>query len=128
MYKPTKEQAKKYYEAYREKNKNNNRHRLSRLLQQARVRAKKFEVDCDLTLDELIAIFPEDGKCPVLGLDLKWGCNGKANRWCSPSLDRVDPKGNYTKSNIRIISWRANKIKSDCTVNEIELILKYMKA
>ena len=42
----------------------------------------------------------------------------------SPSLDRINPKYWYIKWNIRIISNRANRIKSDASIEEIRLILK----
>jgi hypothetical protein len=113
---------------YREKYKDNDKYRLNRLLQQARVRAKKNDLICDLTIDDLLDIFPKDKICPVLNIPLFWGSSGKSNRNNSPSLDRFDPKGNYTKSNVQIISWRANMLKSDATFEEIEAIYKFMKA
>lgn len=111
----------------REKNKNDNRYRLIRLLQQAKIRAKKRNLICNLTIDELLEIYPKDNKCPVLDIELYWGCSGKGNRKHSPSIDRIDPKGNYTKENVVIISWRANQIKSDASIQEIEAVLDYMK-
>lgn len=113
---------------YREKYKDNDKYRLNRLLQQARVRAKKNDLICDLTIDDLLDIFPKDKICPVLNIPLFWGSSGKSNRNNSPSLDRFDPKGNYTKNNVQIISWRANMLKSDATFEEIEAIYKFMKA
>ena len=44
----------------------------------------------------------------------------------SPALDRVDPSKGYTKGNVQYISSRANRIKYDATVEEMQLILKYM--
>ena len=111
----------------REKYKDDNRYRLQKLLNQAKIRTIKKNIECDLTIEELLSIFPKNNKCPVLGIDLFWGSSGKGNRKHSPSIDRIDPKGNYTKDNIMIISWRANEIKKDCTVKEIEDVLKYMK-
>ena len=114
-----------YSKRNRDKYKHDDTYRLMRLLQQAKARAKKKDILCNLTLEELISLFPKDKKCPVLGIDLFWGVG--SDRWNSPSIDRLDAKGNYTKDNIMIISWRANKIKSDCTVKEIEDVLNYMK-
>lgn len=45
----------------------------------------------------------------------------------SPSIDRIDNLKGYTKENIKIISHRANAIKRDASVEEVEKILKYMK-
>ena len=111
----------------REKYKYDLSYRLKKLLGQAKLRAKKQDIVCNLTLDELLSIFPTDYCCPVLKTKLIWGCSGKGNRWGSPSIDRVDPQGDYTKDNVMIISWRANKIKGDCSVEELEAVLTYMK-
>jgi hypothetical protein len=110
---------------YRDKNKDDDVFRLKKLLQQAVSRASKRNLVCNLTIEDLVDLFPKDKKCPVLGIDLFWGTG--SDRWNSPSIDRLDAKGNYTKENIMIISWRANKLKSDASVDEIEAVLKYMK-
>ena len=128
MYKPSKEQVAIYGKRQREKYKNDDTYRLNRLLQQARIRAKKRNLEFNLTINDLLKIIPPDRLCPVLGIPLNWGSDGKANRWNSFSLDRLDPKGPYTKDNVVIISWRANKIKGDCTIDELECIVDYMKS
>lgn len=115
-----------YCKNHREKYKQNDKYRLNRLLQQAKIRAKYRNLECTLTIDDLVEIFPKDKKCPVLGIDLFWGEGSDRNN--SPSLDRIDPSLGYTKDNVCIISWKANRIKSDATIDEIEAILYYMKA
>ena len=99
-----------------------------KLLQQAKIRAKKRNLICDLSIKDLLNLFPQDRKCPVLDIDLFWGSSGRGNRWNSPSIDRIDQNGNYTKDNIVIISWRANKIKGDCSIDELEAVLDFMKS
>jgi hypothetical protein len=41
------------------------------------------------------------------------------NNHLTPSIDRIDPKKRYVKDNIIVVSMRANRIKSDATVDEI---------
>lgn len=45
----------------------------------------------------------------------------------SPSIDRLVPHKGYVKGNVRVVSNRANRFKQDCTLEEMELIFKYMK-
>lgn len=59
--------------------------------------------------------------CPVLGFELK----ARADRDLSPSLDRVIPSAGYTPDNIRVISFRANRIKSDASPAELRRVLAY---
>jgi hypothetical protein len=61
--------------------------------------------------------------CPVLGIKLN--CH-QGKRGCfsdSPSLDRIRPTLGYVKGNIRVISARANLLKSDATVDELSAVL-----
>ena len=113
---------------YREAHKLDTSFRLNKLLQQAKVRAKKRGLPCTIDLAYLIKEFPIDSKCPVFGTDLFWGISGKGDRNNSPSLDRLNPELGYTIDNVRIISWKANRIKSDANIKDIEAVLKYMKS
>lgn len=64
--------------------------------------------------------------CPVLGLELDyWGeNNGRLEN--SPSFDKIDSNKGYTKGNVQIISWRANRIKNDGTASEHRRIAEYI--
>ena len=84
----------------------------------ARKRAQKFGLPFDIS--------PEDIEipthCPVLGVELNTG-----PREAAASLDRVKPEAGYTKGNIRVISFRANRLKSDATPAELRLVLNYVE-
>lgn len=84
-------------------------------------RCRKKNIPFDLSLEDIV--IPE--VCPVLGIRLSPG----EGRFCdsSPSIDRVVPELGYVKGNVRIISWRANRLKGDARVDEVEAILRYMK-
>ena len=97
------------------------------MLYAARSRAKKAEIEFNLTIED-IAI-PEI--CPVLGIPLFARVNGGkvpptllAN---SPSLDRIDNTKGYIRGNVQVISMRANNLKADGTLEEMEAIVGYMK-
>ena len=94
-----------------------------KMLSDAKTRAKISNIEFDLKKDDII--IPE--YCPVLGIKLQSNRENKKNRNNSPSLDRIDNEKGYTKENIMIISWRANKLKNNGTLEEFEAIVNYMK-
>lgn len=49
------------------------------------------------------------------------------SRESRPSLDRFIPANGYVIGNIRVISFRANRIKSDATLEEMRRVLSYME-
>lgn len=92
---------------------------------EARRRSKKRGWDFDLEASDVV--IPE--VCPVLGIPLFRGyAEGKRTPGPnSPSLDRVNPILGYVKGNVRVISWKANRIKTDATAQELELVLAYVR-
>lgn len=44
----------------------------------------------------------------------------------SPSLDRVDVGKGYIPGNVRVVSFKANKFKSDHTIDEIMALARYV--
>lgn len=90
------------------------------LLLSAKRRAKNKNLPFDLVFEDIV--FP--AYCPVLGIEIK---PEQAMSNHNASIDRIDNSKGYTKDNIRIISWKANRIKSNSTIKELELILNYMK-
>lgn len=98
--------------------------RLISQLNQAKRRAKSKGIEFNITRDDII--IPDS--CPVLGIPIERSVGGtnKASD-TSPSIDRVDSNKGYTKDNICVISWRANRIKSDATLEELKAIVSYME-
>ena len=84
-------------------------------------RAKLKGFEFSLTLDDIPQI-PDT--CPVLGIPIIPNDGISAPTDNSPSIDRIDSKKGYVKGNIRIISNRANRIKSDATVDELRKVLE----
>lgn len=84
-------------------------------------RCKRIGREFSIELDDII--IPE--KCPVFGFDLK-----RENRetWmCAPSVDRIDSSKGYIKGNVTVVSRRANILKRDATVEELEQLTNYYK-
>ena len=87
-----------------------------------KARAKYRNYDFNLDGEYLKAIWPEDGKCPALGLTMKTGNIRTADpseRDCFPSLDRIDNTKGYVKGNVHWVSLKANRIMSDGTPEEV---------
>lgn len=101
----------------------NIRNPISVMLTNAKMRSKKYGLD--FSLDKTDIVIPD--KCPVLGIPLIVGIGGRGTTWNSPSLDRVDNSKGYTPDNVRVISYRANALKSDATPEEIRMVLDYME-
>lgn len=90
------------------------------LLSGARYRAKRKDLEFDISLEDIV--IPEH--CPILNIKLEKQQTGKAGFYASsPSLDRIDPSKGYVKGNIRVISSRANLLKSNASLEELEKIV-----
>lgn len=94
-----------------------------RMLAHARARAKKKGLECTITVQDIDIPLV----CPVLGIVLEPGVGAGRHRDCSPSLDRIDLAKGYVSGNVRVISYRANFLKNNATIEEMESVLKYMK-
>ena len=68
--------------------------------------------------------------CPVLGIELNYERHRgriSTNLPNSPSFDRIDPNKGYVKGNVMIISNKANMIKSNATVEELEKVASFYR-
>lgn len=95
------------------------------LVCQAKSRAKKFGLPCDLTVEGLH--WPTH--CPILGLELDYNKTNPGERKIRTSVPTLDRRVNglgYVLGNVFVISHRANRIKSDATVEELKAVLAYM--
>jgi len=90
------------------------------MLTSARHRALQLGVTFDLTLEDIVVPVV----CPLLGITLQRGVGSGGRVDSSPSLDRKDPSKGYTRDNVWVISWRANKLKSDAMGDEIRLLAR----
>lgn len=87
----------------------------------ARGRAKRKKLPFNIEVSDII--IPE--VCPVLGLSLE--INKGTPKSNSPVLDKIENDKGYVKGNVRVISSRANRIKSDLTVDQVEKLYRYCK-
>ena len=93
----------------------------SRLLLDAKKRAKARGLPFDLMAEDVAV----PAVCPVLGIPLVVNAGRCGPN--SPTIDRIIPERGYVRGNVAVISHRANTIKSDASVEEIEAVLRYVK-
>jgi hypothetical protein len=91
-----------------------------RLWLNAKRRALKKNVRFDLEISDIVI----PTHCPLLGIPLKTGSGFSPD---TASVDEVIPGLGYTPTNFQIISWRANTIKSDATIQELEMLVANLK-
>lgn len=123
-------QSKKYREENRESFREMQKDWMKRnpnyyFLNNARSRAKQFNLPFELKIADINALTIPD-VCPYLGIPIFKGKNSKSSE-NSPSLDRIVPSLGYVKGNVEFISSRANRLKNDASLKELEAIVKRLK-
>ena len=86
-----------------------------------RERARKLQLP--FTIEPSDVIIPE--VCPVLGIKLL-PCGKRLND-SSPTLDKINNELGYIKGNVSVISWKANRLKSDGTAEDHKRIANYIE-
>jgi hypothetical protein len=76
----------------------------------AKARAKSEGMDFDLEVTDIV--IPE--VCPYFKTPFIMG-----DKQLAASLDRIDSSGGYTKDNVRVISYKANRMKNNATEQEL---------
>lgn len=92
------------------------------LLKCARARARKYDRELSITVDDIVI----PTHCPVLGLELTV-FSDKTAAPNSMSLDRIDNDLGYVPGNVIVISYRANILKKDATIAELEALVNFYK-
>lgn len=94
------------------------------VLHNIKTRAKRQGVPFDLSAEDIET--PEF--CPVLGIRLERSTNPNGGVTdCSPTVDRLIPELGYVKGNVIVVSHKANRIKNDATVEELEAVAYFYR-
>jgi hypothetical protein len=94
------------------------KHLFGQLSRMAKFKNREFSI----TIEDIDWV----DKCPILNISLNYySVGGRVND--TASFDRVDSTKGYVKGNVRIISNRANMIKSDLTFEQIMNMVKYVQ-
>jgi len=94
------------------------------ILRGSKVRAKKNNLPCNLTIEYLQTIITD--KCPIFGIELSWGSMGSGISGSSPTLDRILPDLGYVEGNVCIISHLANLIKQNVGYRELYQVADWL--
>lgn len=90
-----------------------------RLWSSCKARALRLGLEFTITPDDLRI----PAVCPVLGLTLNTAVGVRGDG--TASVDRRDPTQGYTAGNVVVVSWRANRLKSDASAAELRSIADF---
>ena len=88
-------------------------------------RSKDKNIPLNVTKNYLFSILPDDMRCPILNMEMKFG--GGNERSTSPSIDRFIPEKGYVKGNVAWVSLLANSVKSEKTSTELRMVADWME-
>ena len=121
------ERSRKYYKENKEAH-----HEICRKHRQERpwinmtIKARgRTNLPFNITSEYIKSIWPEDNKCPALGIEFKRGVGKSIDS--SPTLDRIDNSKGYIKGNVQIVCNLANKIMSSATPEQVIQVGKHFK-
>lgn len=87
----------------------------------AKARAANKVFEFNITPEDIV--IPE--VCPVFNRPFDMA-KGEGTQRYSASLDRIDSSKGYVKDNIRVVSWRANDLLSNGTLEEFKDIVRFL--
>ena len=93
-------------------------------MRSCRARAKEKSLAFDIDTDYIVSIWT--GICPVFKTELD--INAKRGQKGHAQLDKVDPTLGYIRGNVVWLSERANRIKDDATIEDLEMLLQWLKS
>jgi hypothetical protein len=94
------------------------------LLQCIKNRSKTRNYECNLDVEYLKSIYPNNNKCPILNIKLVRSRNGNGQD-NSPSLDRIDSNKGYIKGNVMFMCQLANRMKNNANIKQLKLFGKW---
>jgi len=95
---------------------------LNKMLNQLKSSAKKRGIQFSLTICDLNNLsFPIS--CPLLNISIDYNRRDLGDN--SPSVDRIDSAKGYEPDNIMIISYKANRMKNNGTLEELRQMARF---
>lgn len=90
-----------------------------------RGRAKRGGIPFNLTREYLDSITPD--ACPIFGIPFDFTGKVRGPLRNSPSVDRIIPALGYVRGNVVVVSYRANALKRDASVDELCKLADFYK-
>jgi hypothetical protein len=87
----------------------------------AKMRAKRDGRLFEITRDDIVKV----DVCPILGIKLE-PSKGKGPSDSSPTLDRIDDTKGYIKGNVQVVSYLANRMKSNATPDQLLMFAEWV--
>lgn len=84
-------------------------------------RSKRKGYEFNLTIEDIK--IPDT--CPILQIPIFITEGPQCDN--TPAVDRIDNTRGYVKGNVRVISHKANRIKSDFSLEQAERLVAYMR-
>jgi hypothetical protein len=90
----------------------------------AKARAKKLGREFTITIEDIIV----PPLCPVFGVPMERALGSIGAGEHSPTLDRIDSSRGYSADNIEVISYKANRLKSNGNLEDFRAIVRYLES
>ena len=94
------------------------------ILKGCKKRADQLGISFDIVASDICDSAPD--VCPILGFRLSWGERKGKSTDNSPSLDRIDPSRGYIEGNVQWISYMANRMKSNATLEQLKTFANWI--
>lgn len=96
------------------------RNPIQSLLSVTKARCKRKQIEFNLAVKDIVKPL----YCPVFGIELMYSVNTK-QQYNSASLDRINPTKGYVSGNVIVVSWRANQLKQDASLDEMKQLVSF---
>ena len=94
-----------------------------KIFKRARQRSRDRGIVFTITLHDVMDL-SVPVVCPAVGIPLKHKVSTSQTD-DSVSIDRIDSTRGYEPDNVHLISWRANRLKSNATLDELIMLGKF---
>lgn len=89
-----------------------------------RSRSLRKDIPFEIELEDLKVNGEIPTRCPILSVDFTFG---QSLNDCSPTVDKFNPDLGYVPGNVALICHKANRIKNNGDLNDLEKVVRWIK-